>query len=633
MIEHDVGVYGPTVPTDAIGAGMFGAIQTGFRHPYGFYASTDALGISHFRWPGGTLAEERPEVYGLDIEGLFDATYLYSPDAERVRSDPESLFQAAIERGAYVTLILPTARYAADIELGAEHVASLVTDLLSGAYGPLPERLILEIGNEYSFRAEFANNPTLYGVVANRFIEVITGTIADSGLGDQIEIAVQLGVTTTDDDAIRSSIEWENLAAISHLTFHHLPISLRNAHRADVTDDLSSVGKTRFELVSDRETAWTKDIVAAGGLHPSLYLSAWTVGEAALSASEVDLRFQDYGLPAASTALDLLYNYTRIGTDLAAVWGVDVVNLNHLSLWEDVELTITPLGAIVGMMAETLIGAVALPGAEGFDRSDRANVYTFLAEDRVVLYAISNQPAETLIINTAGVSPTWSLSARVLGSVLPADAPGHLSAAELRLLEEASISPVFPTWAGTSLSFDVDQAFEITEIVIDVPEGAFWGTFGDDILTATDMRHDLLGLDGNDTLIGDWRNNALVAGDGNDVLSGGGGTNDLWGGEGSDVFQFKELVANDRIWDFNPSEDVLDFSTLAGRLTPDGAEPGYMLASLLGWIDTEAWISVSATTSLDGVKVEVSTGLGVEIDVFLSGIDASELVLEHFIFF
>ena len=56
---------------------LFGVINTGFHSFDQFQDLYDFIGATELRWPGGTLAESRPEVYGLDIPGLFDATDLY----------------------------------------------------------------------------------------------------------------------------------------------------------------------------------------------------------------------------------------------------------------------------------------------------------------------------------------------------------------------------------------------------------------------------------------------------------------------------------------------------------------------------------------------------------------------------
>jgi Ca2+-binding RTX toxin-like protein len=46
----------------------------------------------------------------------------------------------------------------------------------------------------------------------------------------------------------------------------------------------------------------------------------------------------------------------------------------------------------------------------------------------------------------------------------------------------------------------------------------------------------ILGLGGNDTIVGDSTDNSLCGGDGKDHLDGGSGTDECFGGSGADTF-------------------------------------------------------------------------------------------------
>ncbi|MGE0222494.1 MAG: hypothetical protein AB7F35_03750 [Acetobacteraceae bacterium] len=98
-------------------------------------------------------------------------------------------------------------------------------------------------------------------------------------------------------------------------------------------------------------------------------------------------------------------------------------------------------------------------------------------------------------------------------------------------------------------------------------------------ITASDNGGKLLGLNGADTLNGgagsDWLdggtgNDTLLGGGGGDVLIGGAGRDILTGGEGADAFRFTATNEGpDTITDFNPLEDLLEFSALAFGFTAE----------------------------------------------------------------
>ncbi|HEY9817882.1 MAG TPA: calcium-binding protein [Candidatus Obscuribacterales bacterium] len=89
------------------------------------------------------------------------------------------------------------------------------------------------------------------------------------------------------------------------------------------------------------------------------------------------------------------------------------------------------------------------------------------------------------------------------------------------------------------------------------------GGIGNDRLEGGIGNDRLEGGDGNDILLGGSGNDILVGGGGNDVLIGGRGVDILSGGLGSNSFVYESVQeGGDRILDFNPQRDVLDFRTM-----------------------------------------------------------------------
>jgi hypothetical protein len=625
--------------SESINPYLFGAIQTGFQHFSGFRTSMDELGLTHVRWPGGTLSEQRPEVYGLDVEGLFNATELYGHDTSRVRPDLREMLQYAIARDVPLTVILPTVRYASDIAQGVSHVRSFMSDLLSGQFGELPERLILQIGNEYAFQPEFASDPALYGRIANTFILTIEHAIqtAQPPPINRIDVAVQMGLTHSDDVTIRGEISAEALVAIDALTFHHLPISLRNAHRNDLSGDVEDSGKTRFERTTDYYQNWIETLRTLDRMAPSpeLYLSAWTVGSSAIKLADVNPSFNDYGLPAASTAIDLIYNYARIGVDMAAVWGVDVINLNRLTLMKNGELSVSPYGMALGMMANSLVGSVPLAGAERYTRNDLGNIYAFQAADKLVIYATVNDIPESgtlLTVQLDGVAPMWNLAGRLLELESPSVSLMGTHHHEVDANGVPSLRSFTPIWIEDALQISFSQDFSVAEVIIDLPQTAKWGTPERDRLIAWDDDSFLFGFEGDDILEGGKGNDYLHGGPGNDILSGGPGLNTLIGGAGADQFVFHNDGGHHTIPDFEPGIDVLNVSQLMpGKRVHDSRE-GEMISALLGNAEQVDWLNIRSVDTEGGATITFENNLG-RTTVHLENLDADALTVDDFWFF
>ncbi|MDO6584026.1 calcium-binding protein [Salipiger sp. 1_MG-2023] len=85
------------------------------------------------------------------------------------------------------------------------------------------------------------------------------------------------------------------------------------------------------------------------------------------------------------------------------------------------------------------------------------------------------------------------------------------------------------------------------------------GNIGDDLIEGGDGVDTLAGGAGADTLLGGSGNDALLGGDWHDRLIGGAGGDLLTGGGGADVFVFDLDSGRDRLTDFTPGTDKLEF--------------------------------------------------------------------------
>jgi Ca2+-binding RTX toxin-like protein len=92
-------------------------------------------------------------------------------------------------------------------------------------------------------------------------------------------------------------------------------------------------------------------------------------------------------------------------------------------------------------------------------------------------------------------------------------------------------------------------------------------------LTGNDLDNAITGNSGNNIINGGNGNDSISAGAGNDTLIGGAGNDWLTGGAGADTFVFDVGSGQDRITDFNTTEDKLDLNAYSGINTAEELMP------------------------------------------------------------
>lgn len=140
-----------------------------------------------------------------------------------------------------------------------------------------------------------------------------------------------------------------------------------------------------------------------------------------------------------------------------------------------------------------------------------------------------------------------------------------------------------------------------------------YGDEGNDLLMGEGGNDVLYGGEGDDTLDGGWDddllyggagNDWLIGGHGDDTLHGGPGADTLTGGIGADVFVFDDAGdsrpgAEDRITDFTPGEDRMQFTGLGLHLIGDQSFSG--TAGELRWFFHGGRTMVEADLDGDGI--------------------------------
>lgn len=557
-IELNLAVDARVEGAEVISCDHFGAVETGFTRATAFFPAFEEVGFSHLRWPGGYLSEALENVYGLDVPGIFDGTQLYAPDPYRVRPDLADTLSYCVENNISFAMLIPTVRYANDVELGVKDLRDFLVDLLAGEYGDIPSEMTLEIGNEYYAHDVFANDPAKYGQVANAFISVVHDVLQDASVnprGLDLGIAIQLGRSQGDDEEIRSQISQENLVEIDAVVAHTLPLNFSAIGKPE--DDPSAhpedFGDTRIENIGDYLDNWQSSASAVLGssFDIDLYISEMNIGAGVTDPDEVNLQYQDYGLRAASGYLELFAENLAIGMDSGAFWGVSAGQLNAIVSKDAVGTLDKPAGELLRLMAENLIGMEIVDGFQSNSREDLIMTYAFEKDDSYVLFVVAND------IDPAGQSVSIDISTQFLddpveavrlSAVIDEDYGSNADDLSAMLYERPVVDTFEVAVQEDSVSLQMTQDYEVVML-----------RFAKEIASVAEASSELdqtiiIGTDGDDTLSGAAADETVQAGQGNDILFGRYGDDQLFGGSGHDRLEGGQ--GNDRLFG-NAGRDVL----------------------------------------------------------------------------
>ncbi len=566
-----------------IGDQFFGVIETGYGEVDEFEAAVEALNGGAIRWPGGTLAETRPDVYDLNYPDLFDASTLFEGSSNLIRSGLSDVLSRAVDSGEALTIVLPTLRYAEDLASGATDVANFLDKLLTGNYGQLPRELTLEVGNEYFALEEFSRNPGLYGAIASEFTEIIAAAVEEHAthlFETNVGIAVQIGKEHSDNTAILDAFSAEALLAVDLLAYHFGPINLNNLNKGSSSDDAADQGLGRVARTEEYLAAWYNAIDEAGGNSATVepYLSAWAIGAPANDPEDVELAFQAYGARGASLGLETMVAALSLGTEQAHVWGVDAPNLSTLIEVEENDgafsLSASHFGTFFGLAAELLPGHTYAHSYEEKSRTQDGAFHVFTDDGRMVVVGYVNDVdgatgfgvdfAALGITDRPGSDAVVDSGWRI-GTEIAPEFMGYANDPIARLFEEPVVSALDPggfTFGDSSISgFEFTSDYELTFLAIswtyqlssgdDVYSGTEYDDKisaglgndivdagnGDDMVSGGNGRDTLDGGAGADTLRGGTQEDILIGGAGNDLLEGGAGFDVLEGRDGDDTLK------------------------------------------------------------------------------------------------
>lgn len=410
-VNIETGADARVAGVDPISGNDLGVRFSGFRTLERFDAQINGLNVGHVSWPGGALAEAYPDRFGLNYDGLFNPA-LGQPGLAEMMS-------YCVENNMSLSVVLPTARYANDLDQLRLDIRDFMSDLLSGQYGEVPDNMFLHIGSEHYAHFQGLTDDGAaagYGRVAAVMVEEITNALDDPEINQinaEIDVAVQAGRTLPEDEMIRDAFTDEQLAEVDMVTHH------RYASQADGID-----GMLRgFRPINE---AWQADVLRAGGEEPQINLGEWNVASVTrnealtryirdmgaqgitIDRDDVDLEgrtnvqfenywqtlleTRDYGAAAPQLYLEMFSEYAAEGLGAASIHAADLMHAGRITYTDVDGNPVQFVGAdMIGMIYESVEDTTVMRISEANRPNSPMATYGFENDDRLVLFVAADE--------------------------------------------------------------------------------------------------------------------------------------------------------------------------------------------------------------------------------------------------
>lgn len=396
---------------------LFNRDVLGEDSPYSDLASD--LGISSFRYPGGSMTERLFDISNPDRSSGYDYE-----SGETTDLVPLSDFMGFVGSvGGSATIVLPTRQFLSETtdpngnrfpEIDHDELSKFVQDLACGAYGSAKIDAF-EIGNEYWGSGQMS--AVEYGRLASEMSATIDSALAKVSPSAQgeIDIVVQSGTnfdhSKLDDKFLGDNSADEILSELTNTYGVQFDSSfLDNSGRISwsavnneliinefdeaelaavdgVATHIYSRGEantaTRDFPIKLIENSWIE-------VKPELetYVTEWNLK----SSRDVEEN-SSYGLKHAHEMLNLVEEFSSHGVDTAHVWPLIQTTRNAMSHgWEGEKLS--PAGEMFRLMQESLPGnqPLSLEGAglnQNELRATDLDIHTFGSPGKLVLFFAS----------------------------------------------------------------------------------------------------------------------------------------------------------------------------------------------------------------------------------------------------
>lgn len=433
-------------PSEGIDSDLFGFRYSGYRSFARFEEQTAESHIGIIGWPGGHLVEHRSDIFGLE----YADTGLANPDS----SFPSvgTIMQFASDTNHGIAITIPTIAWLSDLEGMRQQLTHFAGKLLSGAFGPVPDNVIIEIGSEYYGHAvDVGLTPDqlapAYGRLAAEMIETLRDIEANPAFnteGVDLKIAVQAGRDPSAAGLIIDGMPDEALAQVDLLIMSRMPLNFGGIDRT--MDD--------YHQTMD---VWSDAIVDAGGDAPNVFMTSFNVAsptrDEALNAfvdtmadagspvdpADIDLddrtnaafeqfwqdridRF-DLGLDQPKMLMEIFSEFHEMGMTSGTAFGVDQLHPGRLS-FEDVSGTpVSMLGMdFLNMLYESVDDTRLLEVSVTNRVSTQNPVYGFEGQDHTTIFVMGGDNPGKVELQIEGLSQDFTKAyVDTLTPVVPSD--------------------------------------------------------------------------------------------------------------------------------------------------------------------------------------------------------------------
>ena len=568
--------------TQEINDQLFGGVFVGYRSIDRFDTSAETVGLTGLRWPGGSAAEQA-DWYGLQFPNLVDPT--------SNKAGLSDVLSYAFVNDLDLTLIVPTLDYADDLIEARAAVRAFLTKLSNEEFGPLPQSLKVEIGNEYYAQPVFSASPEKFAEVSNAMLEeVALLRLSDTfDPEEKIKVATQLGKFDTDNAIIIAAHSELALSAIDMLVHHRFSWDMDQADdnietvKSSLEDWTDAVGRpeidlflsawnvaswTRLEardkfiLLKEREFGETvsSDTIDLDDRTHDAFETYWQTGKLTSAMGVIietgdGLANRDYGLAQASAMLEILSTYAEIGVDAANIYGFDTPHAAHLSFGDDIFVGAT----LLSMLASTLPGTQPIRNAVSNRRDDLVNVNSFAGDGRVVIYVSADQliagEEKSIALALNGLErEILDISIRSLTADVPEDWRARYEIEDNLAIDETPESQLYAKGVLIDMPIDLKngvlnlsltESYQLMEIVVSTPtldeanqSGITQvGANTSETLLGTIQADELNGMAGNDIINGAGGGDIISGGTGSDDIDGGAGSDLIFGNTGTDILR------------------------------------------------------------------------------------------------
>jgi hypothetical protein len=363
----------------------------------------EQLGVSGFRYPGGSLTERYFDITDPNATVVFDRD---TGEARDFIPLNEALSYAGSE-GLSVTIVIPTRdllsenvddngdRFAA---IDEDALRGFVRDVVTGEHG-VADIEAFELGNEYWGSGQMSS--VEYGRLSSEMATIINDELdmQDSDAGIIVQSGTNFDFARMSDQFAEDMSSEEILADLNETYGLNLTEdSLFSSGEVNWTDVANEMILSEFDTLAEQEAVdeVAVHLYSRGQVNDdqrSFFLNAtdeaWgdvmpdadiTVTEWNTAGNTASLdRDTDYGLHQSHEMLNVVEEFLRYDVQNAHVWPLVQNTPNTLSV-DDGEADLSPGGAMFSLMQD------ALPGMTALDLTPEAGRDTEVEEDGVAVH-------------------------------------------------------------------------------------------------------------------------------------------------------------------------------------------------------------------------------------------------------